>query len=212
MIESIYIIDVGSGVPLFHHDFIEIEDEKAVDKAMFSGFLKVLDDFSQETRQEAIHEIKLASTRLIYEKLEVATRNLLFVSIDDQKGKSDKLRKVIDSVAKEFGECYKEEISNFKGQVDTFRPFEENIKKIMIREMGSFKEKMELKKHEHPIMTFMGKFSGHKGFGHFAQLKEKEKQFFVTMKDKITGTIGKIIPQKIKNIKKSKHEEEKEDK
>jgi len=208
MIESIFIIDVGSGVPLFHYDFIEIEDEKAVDKAMFSGFLKVLDDFSQETRQEAINEIKLASTRLIYEKQVIADRKLLFVSIDDQKDKSDKLRKVIESIANEFGECYKEQIASFRGQIDTFKPFEEKVKKIMIREMGSFKEKMELKKHEHPIMTFMGKFTGHDKFGHLAQLKEKEKKFFGTMKDKISETIGKVIPQKIKDVKKAKHKKE----
>ena len=208
MIESIYIIDVGSGVPLFHYDFIDIEDGKAVDDAMFSGFLKVLDDFSQETRQEAINEIQLASTRLIYEKQEVADRKLLFVSLDDQKGKSDKLRKIIDAIAKEFGECYKEEISSFRGQVDTFTPFEENIKKIMIREMGSFKEKMELKKEEHPIMTFMRKFTGPDKFEYFAQLKKKEREFFGTMKDKISGTIGKVIPQKIKDIKKAKHKKE----
>ena len=190
MIESIYIIDIGSGVPLFSLDLIEIKTGKCVDKEMFSGFLKVLDDFSQETRNEEINEIYLASSRFVYEKTQIAERKLLLISIDDQKDKSDKVRMTLKSISNNFEQGYKTEIGQFQGNIDIFKSFETNLREIITKEHGTFKEKMELKhKHkEHPIKSLMSKISKKS----FIEFEKKKLGYIMKISDKPKELLGKI--------------------
>ena len=194
MIESIYIIDVGSGVPLFSLDLIEIEIGKQVDRELFSGFLKILDDFSLETRKEEINEIYLASSRFVYEKTQIAQRELLLISIDDQKDKSEKIRNTLKIIGNNFEMNYLEEVEKFQGNVDAFKPFETNVREIITTEHGSLKEKMALKhKHkEHPIKNFISKISKHSfiefeknKFGYIIKVTDRPKEHLRKMQDKL---------------------------
>ncbi|NHI94495.1 MAG: hypothetical protein EAX96_18535 [Candidatus Lokiarchaeota archaeon] len=171
MIESIYIIDVNSGVSLFNLDLIEFEDSKKIDSDIFSGFLKVIDDLSQESRNEEVNSIILASSRLIYEKQSIDNRKLLFISVDNQKKKSSKIRQILQNLAQEFKEDYKDEIVKFSGNISVFKPFEEKVRKIMTLEFGSYKEKYDLIRKEHPLIDFKEQFMRKRD-----ELKEKMKK------------------------------------
>ncbi|MHA1786133.1 MAG: hypothetical protein ACTSVY_09975 [Candidatus Helarchaeota archaeon] len=196
MIESIFIIDIGSGVPLFSFDLLDTEE--SMDKDMFSGFLKVLNDFSQETRNEQINEIVLASSRFVYEKNLIAERELLLVSIDDQKDRANKIRSVLQKIGSQFGDIYKSEIKNFQGQIDTFKPFEKEVRDIITMELGTFKEKIILKHQDHPIKSFISKFSKESisefeknKLNHIRKIKQKEKEIFEKIKGKVVNTFKK---------------------
>ena len=208
MIESIYIIDVGSGVPLFSLDLVEIETGKNIDKEIFSGFLKVLDDFSQETRKEEINEIYLANSRFVYEKTKIAERKLLLISIDDQKGKSEKIRKTLQVIGNNFKMDYEEEIGNFKGNIETFKSFENNVREIITMEHGSLKEKIELKhrRKEHPIKNLLAKLNKHS----IVEFEKKKMGYIIKVTDRPKELIGKI-KDKIHFWKKNGKKEEKID-
>ena len=171
MIETIYILDADSGVCLFNADFIEFEVSKTVDGDIFSSFLKVVDDLSQESRQEEVNSIILASSRLVYEKKIVDNRKLLFISIDNQKKKDSKIRNVLQDIAEDFIQDFKEDIINFGGNISTFLPFKEKVMEKITQEFGSFKEKMELKKKQHPLSGFQEKMKQK-----HEEMKEKRKQ------------------------------------
>ena len=61
MIESIYIIEQSSGIPLFILELVEEDKDIFIDQNLFTGFLKAIDDLGLETRAERIEEIRLAS-------------------------------------------------------------------------------------------------------------------------------------------------------
>lgn len=175
MIESIYIIDQGSGVPLFTHDLIETEDLEKVDESLFTGFLKVLDDFSKETRKESINEIVLASTRIIYEPTTLAERDLLLISLDNLKEKPKKIRKTLELIATEFEQAHEVDIKGFQGKVSVFDSFKERVQEIVYSQFGSIGEKVKCDKH--PFKTFVSSFSKDK-------LKEWHKSKMAQFKKK----------------------------
>ena len=190
MIETIYILDENSGISLFNMDLLEFEESKTIDGDIFSGFLKVIDDLSQESRNEEVNSIILASSRLIYEKQSVDKRKLLFISVDNQKKKDSKIRKILKDIAGEFIKDYKEEIIAFSGNISIFKPFEDKVRDKMTLEFGSFKEKMGLKKKEHPLKNFQEK------------IKLKHEEMKVKMKRRKEEIKFKM--KKIKEIKRKK--------
>ncbi len=183
MIESIFIIDVGSGIPLFSHDLIEIEGSKSLDKEIFSSFLKVLNDFSQETRNESINEVKLVSSRLIYEKLTISGREVLCISIDDMKGRSKKIRKVLKTIGEKLESEHADQVRNFTGRVDIFASFKQEVEKIITIEFGTVKERMKLKREEHPLKSIMSRLK-EKHLEKMAEFKQKYDKIKEDLREK----------------------------
>lgn len=158
MIENIYIIDMKSGVSLFSLDLIQVENPKPIDPQIFSGFLKVLNDLSQETRNEDINEVILQSSRFIYEKTNVSGRELMLVSIDNKKKWKQRIKKVLNKILDEFKNDYSKEIQEFRGNVGIFGPFEQKVKDIITLEFGPMKEKMALIHKMHPFEDFISQY------------------------------------------------------
>jgi len=188
VIESIYIIKKDSGVPLLTLDLVEVEGLDDLDRDIFSGFLKVLDDFSKQTRKESINQIVLANSRIIYEKFDISDNSLLFISIDDLKLKPKQIRKTLAKIATEFEHFYANEIKNFRGNITVFLSFEEQIRKIITSELGTFKEKITLRWNEHPMKNFVTQFTK----GKIKEFQESKKAKFARIMGKDMAKIGKF--------------------
>ena len=157
MIESIYIIDQNSGIPLFTMDLIEVDKSEKIDQNLFSGFLKAIDDLSEETRSERIDEIRLASTRIVYVKGIISNMKILFISISDLQDKLKTIKNVLHKVADAFEQQYGDKISTFKGNVRIFEPFSINVREIINLDIGFSEEVITIKRHKNPIREFINK-------------------------------------------------------
>ena len=155
MIESIYIIDLDSGVPLIALELNGTQNTETFDPDIFSGFLKVFNDLSQETRNENINQVILDSSRLIYQIISVSNKKLLFVTVDDLDQKSLKIRKCIKKIAVEFEKSYAGEINIYGGNISLFNPFKEKIRSIIIANFGTPKQKKSLKRKKNPMELFL---------------------------------------------------------
>lgn len=176
MIESIYIIDQISGIPLFTYDLISVEGSENVDRAIFSGFLKALDDFSKETRKQNINQIVMGPTRIIFEKARISDKTLLFISIEETQEKTKRIQKVLRKIAKEFGQDYKDAIRTFIGDTTVFDSFNTKVEQIVMSEFGDLKEKITLKWNQHPFSTFVSQFSMEK-------IKERREKTMTQIKE-----------------------------
>ena len=76
MIESLYIIERSSGIPLFLMELAEREKTYQPASNLFSGFLKGIDDLVLETRSENIEEIRMGSTRIVFVKNAFVTTHI----------------------------------------------------------------------------------------------------------------------------------------
>ncbi len=187
MIESIYIIDQNSGIPLFTLDLIEVDKSERIDQNLFSGFLKAIDDLSEETRSERIDEIRLSSTRIVYVTGITSDMKLLYISISDLQDKLTKIKNVLHKVADAFEQQYRDEISAYKGNVRVFEPFSKDVREIINHEIGFSEEVISIKRRRNPIREFINKL-------------EPVKKPLIQMKDwlgkqskKIKGFAVKII-------------------
>ncbi|MHA1379140.1 MAG: hypothetical protein ACTSRG_12230 [Candidatus Helarchaeota archaeon] len=158
MIESIYVIDQNSGIPLFVMDLVERDESDKLDKHLFSGFLKAINDLSQETRSETIDEIRMSSSRIVYMNVTINNKALLLISISDLKEKLKTIRRVLQRVAEAFEKEYSAEIAVYNGEISIFQPFSEKAREIIILESGSIKEKRALKQYKHPLKEFIIRF------------------------------------------------------
>ncbi|NVM02669.1 MAG: hypothetical protein HWN67_10055, partial [Candidatus Helarchaeota archaeon] len=145
MIESIYIIDQNSGIPLFTMDLIEVDKSEKIDQNLFSGFLKAIDDLSEETRSERIDEIRLASTRIVYVKGIISNMKILFISISDLQDKLKTIKTILHKVADAFEQQFGDKISTFKGNVRIFEPFSINVREIINLDIGFSEEVITIK-------------------------------------------------------------------
>ncbi|MFX0135756.1 MAG: hypothetical protein ACFFDN_19090 [Candidatus Hodarchaeota archaeon] len=66
MLESIHIINSESGISLFIKKYTSIPIK---DDIIFVGFLKAMEDLSQETKNESIQEIILNESKIIFYKI-----------------------------------------------------------------------------------------------------------------------------------------------
>ena len=156
MIESIYIIEQSSGIPLFIMEFVERDEDSKPDNNLFSGFLKGIDDLVLEIRSERIEEIRMGSTRIVFIKEIVNDTALLFISISDLEDSLKIIKKILHKIANEFAQQFGEEAKAFKGNVTVFEPFSKTIQDIIDLEIG-FKEIIVVKRHKHPISEFLSK-------------------------------------------------------
>lgn len=129
MLESVHIINAESGICLFIKKYTSIPIKEDI---IFSGFLKAIEDLSQETKNESVQEIILNESKLVFYK----NAQLIVVGITPKTDDSEKTRSILKDVGDQFIEKYKTQLKYFSGKISDFNNFSEIVDKIIEKEYG----------------------------------------------------------------------------
>ncbi len=116
MLESIHIINNDSGISLFIRKYTSIPVKEDI---IFVGFLKAMEDLSQETKNESIQEIILNESKIIFYKIPP----IIVVGITPKTDDSELTRNVLKIIGEQFIEKYKTQLKYFSGKISDFDDF-----------------------------------------------------------------------------------------
>lgn len=149
MLESIHIINSESGISLFIKKYTSIPVK---DDIILAGFLKAMEDLSQETKNESIQEIILNESKIIFYKIPP----IIVVGITPKIDDSEMTRNVLKIIGEQFIEKYKTHLKYFSGKISDFEDFSVMIDEIVRKQYGSITT--EAKKSEisfDPLNSFI---------------------------------------------------------
>ena len=134
MIDNILIMN-EAGLLLFHWNQggsdktndDKGESDKTTDPDLISGFLSALNIFAQGQRGEDLKKINLDPTTFIFERHE----GLIFTILTTDPNFEKVIFSIISDIKNRFLELFRENIKNFAGEVDQFRPFQQEIEIIL---------------------------------------------------------------------------------
>ena len=129
MLESIHIINSESGISLFIKKYTSIPVK---DDIIFVGFLKAMEDLSQETKNESIQEIILNESKIVFYKIPP----IIVVGITPKIDDSEMTRNILQIVGERFIEKYKTHLKYFSGKISDFDDFSTIIDEIIGNKYG----------------------------------------------------------------------------
>jgi len=130
MLESIHIINAESGISLFIRKYTSIPIK--TDDIIFVGFLKAMEDLSQETKNESVQEIILKESKIVFHK----RMYIIIVGITPKSDETEKTRNILKKIGDKFIEEYKTQLKYFSGKISDFDGFAETVDKIIVEEYG----------------------------------------------------------------------------
>ena len=142
MIESIHIVNRSSGISLFVKNFKEKPQSIKYPlnkEIIFVGFLKAIEDISEETRNQSVEEIILNESKIVFYK----NKQLICVGITPKTDDSDVTRDVLKKIGDTFSEKYENELEFFSGRVSDFDNFSNILDTILKEEIGSTPTKIQ---------------------------------------------------------------------
>lgn len=158
LIESLWILSSESGICIYEENYEDItKDGISVD--LISSFISALLTFADETFTDEIKHIKFANRKIVFHFSEYF---LFVIAVHDQAPASDReIKEVIIKIADEFNKKYFELFAENKwdGNIDTFKPFSNDLRKIVKKEPISekFLQLFDVKEHIKRVETFLNK-------------------------------------------------------
>ncbi|MHA1378436.1 MAG: hypothetical protein ACTSRG_08645 [Candidatus Helarchaeota archaeon] len=149
MIESIHIINRESGISLFIRKYTSIPVK---DDIIFVGFLKAMEDLSQETKNESVQEIILNESKIVFYQ----NSKLIVVGITPKAEDTEFTRSILKTVGDKFIDQYKTQLKYFSGKISEFDDFSEFVDALIKNKYGL--DAKEPKKSEisfDPLHSFM---------------------------------------------------------
>ena len=117
VLQDIWIVN-DSGLALFSR----VYDEK-INAQLFGGFMSALDSFAHEISDSGVDSFDIRNKRFSFLK----RNNILFVANSEKKYKENKVHKELNKIIERFFELYGDKLENWKGDMDAFSGFQNEI-------------------------------------------------------------------------------------
>ncbi|MFX0070810.1 MAG: hypothetical protein ACFFAO_06945 [Candidatus Hermodarchaeota archaeon] len=121
ILQDIWIID-DAGIVLYNRVFNE-----KVDAALFGALISALNNLTKEILNDGLTNFKLKNKLYSFAR----RKEITFIVSSDIKYKEKNIYREFKILIDSFFENYKEELENWKGQIDIFSDFEEIFHKSL---------------------------------------------------------------------------------